>query len=49
MNLNRVIGFAAGPIVSASLSLAIIPVIAWTFLPADVGRLNILQISMSFA
>ncbi|GLQ97645.1 oligosaccharide flippase family protein [Dyella mobilis] len=40
--------FAFGPIATAGLGLLTVPVIAWIFPPADVGRLNIVQISVSF-
>ncbi|MBE1162283.1 lipopolysaccharide biosynthesis protein [Dyella acidiphila] len=40
--------FAFGPVAAAGLGLLTVPVIAWIFPPADVGRLNIVQISVSF-
>ena len=40
--------FAFGPVASAGLGLLTVPIIAWIFPPADVGRLNIVQISVSF-
>lgn len=40
--------FAFGPIATAGLGLLTVPAIAWIFPPADVGRLNIVQISVSF-
>ena len=49
MNARQMIGFAAGPIASAGLGLLIVPVTAWIFVPADIGRLNIFQIALSFA
>ena len=49
MNIHKIAGFAFGPIAGAALSLAAVPLIAWIFSPADVGRLNVLQIAMSFA
>jgi O-antigen/teichoic acid export membrane protein len=43
-----VLAFAIGPIATAGLGLVTVPVIAWIFPPADVGRLNIVQIAVSF-
>lgn len=40
--------FAFGPIATAGLGLLTVPIIAWIFPPADVGRLNMVQISVSF-
>ncbi|GFZ87546.1 lipopolysaccharide biosynthesis protein [Dyella caseinilytica] len=40
--------FAFGPIATAGLGLLTVPAIAWIFPPADVGRLNMVQISVSF-
>lgn len=48
MNFNRFLGFALGPIASAAFGLITIPIIARTFSAEDVGRLNILQITVSF-
>lgn len=48
MRAKSIIGFAAGPIVSAVLGLLITPVMAWIFTPEDIGRLNIFQVSLSF-
>lgn len=48
MNIKTIMAFAFGPIASAGLGLLTVPVIAWIFPPADVGRLNIVQISVSF-
>ncbi|MFK2931332.1 lipopolysaccharide biosynthesis protein [Dyella agri] len=42
------LAFAIGPIATAGLGLVTVPVIAWVFPPADVGRLNIVQIAVSF-
>lgn len=49
MRARDVMGFAVGPIGSALLGLITVPAVAWTFAPADVGRLNVFQISLSFA
>lgn len=48
MRAKSIIGFAAGPIVSAALGILITPVMAWIFSPEDIGRLNIFQVSLSF-
>lgn len=48
MNIRTVLAFAIGPIATAGLGLLTVPVIAWVFPPADVGRLNIVQIAVSF-
>ncbi|MFK2874980.1 lipopolysaccharide biosynthesis protein [Dyella lipolytica] len=42
------LAFALGPIATAGLGLLTVPAIAWIFPPADVGRLNIVQIAVSF-
>ena len=48
MILSKVLGFAVGPIASAAFGLLTVPVIAWGFSAEDVGRLNILQVTVSF-
>lgn len=48
MNIRTILAFAVGPIATAGLGLLTVPVIAWIFPPADVGRLNIVQIAVSF-
>ncbi|MFK2875918.1 lipopolysaccharide biosynthesis protein [Rhodanobacter hydrolyticus] len=48
MNIRTVLAFAIGPIATAGLGLVTVPAIAWVFPPADVGRLNIVQIAVSF-
>lgn len=49
MHINKIIGFAVGPIASAILGLVLVPTIAWSFSPEDVGRLNLLQVTLSFS
>lgn len=49
MQLKSVIGFAIGPIGSALIGLITVPIVAWLFSPADVGRLNVFQVALSFA
>jgi O-antigen/teichoic acid export membrane protein len=48
VKIRTVMAFAFGPVATAALGLLTVPVIAWIFPPADVGRLNIVQISVSF-
>ena len=48
MNNKSIFGFAFGPIANAILSLITLPIVAWIFDPNDIGRLNILQITLSF-
>jgi len=48
MNFRKFLGFAFGPIASAAFGLITVPVVAWAFSPEDVGRLNILQVAVSF-
>lgn len=47
MNLKSIAGFAVGPFLSAALGLISVPVIAWIFPAEDVGRLNVLQVTLS--
>ena len=49
MRLKILIGFASGPIVAAILGLVSVPIMAWFFSPSDIGRLNVLQVTSSFA
>ena len=49
VKIKNILGFAFGPLAGAVLGLATVPLIAWVFSPEDVGRLNVLQIAMSFA
>lgn len=48
MNLNKILGFALGPIASALLGLITVPLMAWAFSPEDLGRMNLLQVALSF-
>lgn len=48
MNYRNIIGFAVGPLSAAGLGLLTVPLIAGAFSPEDVGRLNILQVTVSF-
>lgn len=48
MNINKILGFAIGPIASALLGLVTLPILTWVFTAEDIGRLNILQTTLSF-
>lgn len=48
MNAKKILAFALGPIASAAFGLVSVPVIAWAFSAEDVGRMNILQVTVSF-
>lgn len=48
MNLHKLVGFALGPVASAVFGLITVPAIAWAFSAEDVGRMNMLQITVSF-
>ena len=48
MRLKTVFGFAVGPLGLAGVGLITVPLISWLFSPADVGRLNLLQVTLSF-
>lgn len=49
MNTRKILGFSVGPIATAVFGAVTIPLIAWAFTPEDVGRLNMLQIVVSFS
>lgn len=49
MNPIKIVGFAVGPIGAAFLSLITLPVITWFFSQEDVGRIAMLQITISFS
>lgn len=49
MNKRKILAFASGPILSAALSFAALPIIGWYFSPEDVGRNNAFQIVISFS
>ena len=48
MNARKIAAFAFGPVASAAFGLLTVPVIAWAFSAEDLGRLNILQVTVSF-
>lgn len=49
MNTKQILQFSIGPIGGAVLGLITLPIIAWFFSPADIGRLSMLQITASFS
>ena len=49
MDKRKIIGFALGPLLGATLSLISVPYIAWYFRPEDIGRNNIFQTFSSFS
>lgn len=49
MNIRKVLAFSIGPISAAALGLITLPIVAWLFSPEDIGRLTMLQVTMSFA
>lgn len=48
MNAKKILSFSIGPIGSALLGLITLPIIAWLYLPEDVGRLSMLNVMLSF-
>ena len=48
MNLSKTLSFSIGPIGSAVISLITLPIVAWFFSPDDIGRLTMLQVTVSF-
>jgi O-antigen/teichoic acid export membrane protein len=49
MNLQKMAGFALGPIGVAAVSLLTVPITAWYFSAEDIGKISILQIAISFS
>jgi O-antigen/teichoic acid export membrane protein len=49
MNRRGILGFAVGPFATALFGIIALPTMAWIFSPEDIGRLNILQITISFS
>lgn len=49
MKPRNIFGFAAGPLTGALIGAVAIPITAWVFSPADIGRLNVFQVCLSFA
>ncbi|MBK8453865.1 MAG: oligosaccharide flippase family protein [Thiofilum sp.] len=48
MNTKKILHFSIGPIGSAAIGLITLPVITWFFSPDDIGRLSMLQVTISF-
>lgn len=48
MNLRKVLAFSVGPLGSAILGLITLPIVAWLFSPEDIGRLTMLNVTVSF-
>ncbi|MNQ69615.1 Polysaccharide biosynthesis protein [compost metagenome] len=49
MNRSKILGFMIGPIGSAILGFATLPIMAWFFSAEDIGRISMLQLACSFA
>ncbi|WP_029935162.1 lipopolysaccharide biosynthesis protein [Thiomicrospira pelophila] len=49
MNPRKVLAFSVGPIGAAVLGLITLPIVAWLFSPEDIGRLTMLNVTISFA
>lgn len=49
MTLKNILGFAVGPIGAALLGFISLPIITWFFSQEDIGRLSMLQITISFS
>lgn len=47
MKINKIIGFAVGPISSAFFGLITLPIMAWAFSPEDIGRMTLFQVTIS--
>jgi O-antigen/teichoic acid export membrane protein len=48
VKVKTILAFAMGPVASAAIGLITVPAIAWIFPPKDVGRLNLVQVAVSF-
>lgn len=49
MKLSKSLAFSIGPIGGAALTLITLPIVAWLFSPEDIGRLTMLQVTVSFS
>ncbi|MBD3768391.1 MAG: oligosaccharide flippase family protein, partial [Gammaproteobacteria bacterium] len=49
MNARKVLAFSVGPIGAAALGVITLPIVAWLFSPEDIGRLTMLNVTVSFA
>lgn len=46
--MKKILGFAIGPIGSALLGIISLPLLAWYFSVEDIGRISMLQVTISF-
>ncbi|MEZ8950360.1 lipopolysaccharide biosynthesis protein [Vibrio sp. 10N.247.311.18] len=46
--MNKIISFSIGPIGGAFLGFITLPIIAWHFSSADIGKISLLQVMISF-
>lgn len=49
MNTKKVLQFSVGPIGAAVLGLITLPIVTWFFSSDDIGRLTMLQVTISFS
>lgn len=49
MNRKNIFAFALGPVLTALLGLITLPIVAWIFSPADIGRNNVFQVAINFS
>lgn len=49
MNTKKILQFSIGPVGGAVLGLATLPIITWLFSQEDIGRLSMMQITISFS
>ena len=49
MTPRKIVSFALGPIGAALLGVVTLPLITWFFSAADVGRMSMLQVAVSFS
>ena len=49
MNAKKVLSFAVGPVTTAALALISIPLLTWYFSAGDIGRLTMLNVSVTFS
>jgi O-antigen/teichoic acid export membrane protein len=49
LNAKKVLQFSVGPLGAAVLGLFTLPIVAWLFSPEDIGRLSMLQVTISFS
>ncbi|WP_265462430.1 lipopolysaccharide biosynthesis protein [Aeromonas salmonicida] len=48
MNINKIMGFAIGPIGAAALGFITLPIITWFYSQEDIGKISMLQVAASF-